>query len=156
MQPVLLMDGPLLQRAVGVVQTVDITRTNSTIPLSPSPFIEGSTGILTDHNPVPSLYHPLFAKVLQQYTNRDPVLLPGICDGICEVSVSAPGWDIECSDSSDLIDLRISSSRKTIITRATISITAQGVARSERTRLTMVRYQCRRCLMSMWASTPSS
>jgi hypothetical protein len=70
--------------------------------LSPSPLIDGATGIYTDHAYFPGLYHPVFAKVLQQYTNRDPILFPaGTCNGNCEVEVSASGWDIECSNTSE-------------------------------------------------------
>ncbi|KAK3699974.1 hypothetical protein LTR37_016218 [Vermiconidia calcicola] len=98
--PVLLMDGPVLQRASSVVQRTQVTHQNTSIPISPAPLVQGTTGIIPDHasDTHPSLYHPLFAKVLQQYTNRDTIFLDsGICDGDCEVEILAPGWDIECS-----------------------------------------------------------
>jgi hypothetical protein len=42
----------------------------------------------------------MFAKVLQQYTNRVSVTLPdALCDGNCTAEVIGPGWDIECSQS---------------------------------------------------------
>ena len=100
--PILLMDGPLLQRSVGVDQNLDVTRLNMTIPMSPSPLMAGSTGIYSDHEYSPGLYHPLFAKVLQQYTNRNPVVFPAsLCDASCEIDVQAPGWDIDCSTSEE-------------------------------------------------------
>ena len=99
--PILLMDTPLFQRSVGILQTSDFSRTNATIPISPSPFMQGSTGVLPDHTPWPALYHPLFAKVLQQYTNRDPILFPnGTCIGSCHLEVIAPGWDIDCTETT--------------------------------------------------------
>ncbi|KAK5165560.1 uncharacterized protein LTR77_009089 [Saxophila tyrrhenica] len=99
--PILLADGPLLQRAVVVVTTPNVTHTNQTIPLSPSPFLSGGTAFFIDHAAEPSLYHPLFAKVVQQYTAREPILVPtGLCNGNCELEVSAPGWDIECDSSA--------------------------------------------------------
>lgn len=92
------MDGPLLQRALGFKHTGNATHTNRTIPISPSPFVQGSTGILADHETFPTLYHPLFAKVLQQYTDRDPIRFPeNLCVGSCELEIIAPGWDIQCT-----------------------------------------------------------
>lgn len=70
LMPVLLMDGPLLQRASNVVQRTHETWQNSTIPVTSSPFMQGVSGIMTDHESSPSLYHPLFAGVLRQYENR--------------------------------------------------------------------------------------
>jgi hypothetical protein len=43
----------------------------------------------------------MFAEVLQQYTNRVSITLPdALCEGNCTAEVIAPGWDIECSQSS--------------------------------------------------------
>ena len=100
--PILLIDTPLLQRSVGVVQRFNLGQTNTTIPISPAPFMLGSTGILPDHDPSPTLYHPLFAKILQQYTNREPILFPkDTCMGTCHFEVEAPGWDVECTESTE-------------------------------------------------------
>lgn len=99
--PILLMDGPLLQRASNVVQRVRDSQANATVPITASPFMQGATGITTDHATEPSLYHPLFAKVLQQYENRDPITIGNqTCDGECQVEVIAPGWDITCAEKS--------------------------------------------------------
>lgn len=95
----LLIDGPLFQRAssVGVV-----TRHNTTelvVPISSSPFMAGATGIYADHDyqSDPTLMNPLFSKILQHYNNRDPIVLPEFgCKGRCELQIIAPGWDIEC------------------------------------------------------------
>ena len=36
--------------------------------------------------------------MLQQYTSREPILLPnGTCLGDCNLEIVAPGWDVECS-----------------------------------------------------------
>jgi hypothetical protein len=100
--PILLLDGPLLQRALSVQQILDVSTTNKTLLMSPSPFMLGATGILADHTSVPSLYSPLFAKILQQYTNREPILWShNVCAGSCELEVVAPGWDIACTQSSE-------------------------------------------------------
>lgn len=58
----------------------------------------------TDHasDTQPSLYHPLFAKVLQQYTNREPILFPNeTCIGECQIEIVAPGWDVDCSETTE-------------------------------------------------------
>jgi hypothetical protein len=44
--PILLMNGPLLQRASSVSQQISPWQANSSIPISPAPFIEGTTGII--------------------------------------------------------------------------------------------------------------
>lgn len=45
--PFLLADGPLLQRSLSVEQEVVVSHANRTIPISPSPWILGSTGIIS-------------------------------------------------------------------------------------------------------------
>lgn len=100
--PILLMDTPLLQRSVGILQTTNTTQLNTTVPITSSPFIEGATGIMPDHYEVAQLYSPVFAKVLRQYTNRDPILLPnGTCTGICKLEIIGPGFDIECTERTE-------------------------------------------------------
>jgi hypothetical protein len=57
---------------------------------------------MLDHRRItdPNLYHPMFADVLQQYTNRVSVTLPdALCDGNCTAEIIGPGWDVECSQS---------------------------------------------------------
>lgn len=100
----LLMDGPLFQRASSVVQSSKFSQTNNSIPISPSPMMTGATGIVPDHSNelTPSLYHPLFSNVLQQYNNRTPIELPGTgCIGDCRSEIVAPGWDIDCVESTE-------------------------------------------------------
>ena len=46
MMPLLLADGPLLQRSISVVQKMQVSRSAKQIPISAAPFIQGSTGIL--------------------------------------------------------------------------------------------------------------
>lgn len=48
------------------------------------------------------LYHPLFAKILQGYTNREPVTFSNsTCIGDCEATAIAAGWDVDCHTSTD-------------------------------------------------------
>ncbi len=89
------------------MQQVDMIRANTTIPLSPSPFLRGATGINVGYDqefstsPAYLLYHPSFAKVLQQYSSRDAMTFSrSICEGTCEVEIIAPGFDVNCSTST--------------------------------------------------------
>ena len=95
----LLIDGPLLQRASTIRSESRQEIANLSVPISPTPFMRGATGILVDHDYEyhPSLYNPLFGKTLQQYNNRQPITLPAFgCKGKCEMTVEAPGFDIDC------------------------------------------------------------
>lgn len=130
--PILLMDGPLLQRASNVVQRVRESQANTTIPITASPFMLGATGITTDHDTEPGLYHPLFAKVLQQYENRDPVIIGNqTCDGECQVEVIAPGWDITCTEKTK--DFRFPTQEETVIMMNNTNAFVNGTARPNST-----------------------
>jgi hypothetical protein len=57
----------------------------------------GTTGLFNAHGTEPTLYSPLFARVLQQYNNRHPISLPDFgCRDTCDFELAAPGWDISC------------------------------------------------------------
>lgn len=93
----LLMDQPLFQRGIRVNTHPAEQRGNMSVPITQSPLQRGATGITPDHDFEPKLFHPLFAQVAREYQNRDPIklVLPG-CHGRCELTVIAPGWDVEC------------------------------------------------------------
>ena len=96
----LLLDGPLLQRASSVVIAPQQASENLTIPVSPQPFVEGLTGYFGNLNDDPEVryYTSLFLDVLQNYNSRSPIELPdgGKCNGQCDFDIIAAGWDIEC------------------------------------------------------------
>lgn len=96
----LMAEGPFLQRALQVVTRERHGDTEFTIPISPSPLMWGSTGIIMTHGHTmePTMYNPLFAHVLQQYDSRDNISLTiPSCQGTCLADILAPGWDIECT-----------------------------------------------------------
>ncbi|KAK3708169.1 hypothetical protein LTR37_011673 [Vermiconidia calcicola] len=68
----ILVDGPLLQRASSVSTVKRHLWRDFTIPISPSPLIIGATGIYGPHenSGKPRLYSSVFGSVLQQYNNR--------------------------------------------------------------------------------------
>ena len=95
----LLIDGPLLQRSVQQRTTTNSVQTELSAPVSAFPFLQGATGVYADHDlsTHPTLYNPLFSKVLLQYNNRDPIQLPESgCRDQCEFDLMGPGFDIEC------------------------------------------------------------
>jgi hypothetical protein len=98
----LLMDQPLFQRGIRVVARSSDESTNMRIPISSSPIQRGATGVslgVEDTEPIekPSLFHPLYAQVVRQYQNRNPIriALP-LCKGRCNFDVISTGWEVSC------------------------------------------------------------
>lgn len=95
----LLMDQPLFQRGVRIISQSSEESKDMRIHISPSPLQRGATGVLPDHSPTdrPELFHPLYAQVVRQYQNRDPIqfALPG-CKGRCDFDVVSTGWEVDC------------------------------------------------------------
>ena len=95
----LLMDQPLFQRGVRVISQSSEESRNMSIMISSSPLQRGATGVFPDHSPTarPELFHPLYAQVVRQYQNRDPIqfALPG-CKGRCDFDVISTGWEVDC------------------------------------------------------------
>jgi hypothetical protein len=101
MMLVLLIAGPLLQRASPVTVVTRHSSENLTVPVSANPLTYGATGVFADHEYQydPSLMNPLFAKVLQQYNNREPIKISGFdYPGTCVLHIVAPGWDTQCRE----------------------------------------------------------
>jgi hypothetical protein len=95
----LLMDQPLFQRGVRVVPRTSKESRVMTIPISSSPIQRGATAVNPDHSNYhrPELFYPLFAEVVRQYQNRDPIrfALQG-CEGRCEFDLVSTGWEVGC------------------------------------------------------------
>lgn len=95
----LLVDQPLFQRGIRVVPGSWKELRNMSIPMSRSPIQFGATGIIPDHSQYtrPELFHPLYAQVVRQYQNRDPIqfALPD-CTGPCDLEIISTGWEVDC------------------------------------------------------------
>jgi hypothetical protein len=97
----LLMDQPLFQRGIRVANRSSEESRTISIPISSSPIQLGATGIIpiTYSDDGVSLFHPLYAEVVRQYQNRDPInlALPA-CNlrGRCEFEIISTGWEIGC------------------------------------------------------------
>lgn len=93
-----VVDGPLMQRA----STTSTTNINNPITfmvaLSPDPLPFNFSGIYMTHSPSINYLTPDFTKVVQQWTNRSPIVLPYTdCKGRCSGTVVAAGWDVNCT-----------------------------------------------------------
>jgi hypothetical protein len=97
----LLMDQPLFQRGIRVAQQSSEESRMLRIPISSSPLQLGATGIIpiTYSDSEVRIFHPLYAEVVRQYQNRDPIkfTLPA-CNlrGRCEFEVISTGWEVGC------------------------------------------------------------
>ncbi|KAK4498072.1 hypothetical protein PRZ48_010728 [Zasmidium cellare] len=96
----LLADGPLLQRASKTTQSTGSKTGLITVGVSTSPLLYGATGIITGHDQLnASLYTPGFTQILQQYNSRSRIVIPGLqYSGTIEMSLTAPGWDVQCDN----------------------------------------------------------
>ncbi|KAL7786972.1 hypothetical protein V8C37DRAFT_419315 [Trichoderma ceciliae] len=103
-----LVDGPLIQKAstVGVrtfppvVNGVGVDVSNASLPVDFSGFEEGpTTGLMLT---------PLFGNVDRAYSNREAMTMPvDNCSAntTCVFTVSATGFDVNCSESSVAYDM---------------------------------------------------
>jgi hypothetical protein len=98
----LLMDQPLFQRGIRTVTRSSEEATSMTIPISLSPLQKGATAILPAHDSSddsPQVFHPLFAQVVRQYQNRDPIHFAlRDCKGRCDFDVISTGWEVDCHE----------------------------------------------------------
>jgi hypothetical protein len=96
----LLIDQPLFQRGIRVVPRSSKESRNMTIAISSSPIQLGATGVVPDHSSFerPELFHPLYAQVVRQYQNRDPIqfALPDCKGRRCDLEVISTGWEVNC------------------------------------------------------------
>jgi hypothetical protein len=99
---VVVIDGPLLQRATIVrSQLHSITKT-LLLPISPGPFVNGGTGLMASltggATNSTGLYTPTFLSILQDYNSgADIVVSKSGCGGLCNTQVVAAGFDMNCT-----------------------------------------------------------
>lgn len=101
---IVVIDGPLLQRASTIRTQVYTTTKTLLLPISPGPFVNGGTGLMTSlldgAENLTGLYTPTFLSVLQDYNSRkDLVIKNSGCGGLCNTTVMAAGFDTYCTTS---------------------------------------------------------
>jgi hypothetical protein len=98
----LSMDQPLFQRGIRTVTRHSTDTRNMSIPISSSPIQVGATGVSQNIFAVlegPETFHPLFAQVVRQYQNREPIRLAlPECKGRCDFEVISTGWEVDCAE----------------------------------------------------------
>ncbi|KAF4954257.1 hypothetical protein FSARC_12194 [Fusarium sarcochroum] len=103
--PTLLIDGPLLQRAVDLTPSTKIESNVLEAALSPYESTQ-STGHHMTHAPVVSTVSLQFSQVVKSYTDRSPMRLSCCgCEGICLGYLIAAGVDIDCATRKKAYDL---------------------------------------------------
>jgi len=98
----LLMDQPLFQRGIRTVMQHSTDVRSMSIPITSSPLQFGATAytqLYAEWAEGPETFHPLFAQVMRQYQNRDPIRLAlPECKGRCDFEVISTGWEVDCAE----------------------------------------------------------
>jgi Protein of unknown function (DUF3176) len=97
---IVVIDGPLLQRASSVSQELRVFPRVLSVSLSPDRLPLGWTGTHTGHGGN-IMVTPQFSElVMRGYNNRTPIRLNYTgCSGVCSTTLLAPGFDINCTTS---------------------------------------------------------
>ncbi|OCL14127.1 hypothetical protein AOQ84DRAFT_281733 [Glonium stellatum] len=95
---VVVIDGPLLQRASSVANVVVTRQARLYISISPDPLPIGFTSAHTGHGGTIRLNPEFSEQVMQGYNNRTAIPLSSTgCSGTCLVTLEAAGFDFDCS-----------------------------------------------------------
>ncbi|KAM0246715.1 hypothetical protein ACHAQJ_010113 [Trichoderma viride] len=116
--------GALLQKSSDTISKsigpyhalIDAPILNTTLPANFSGWAGGGTQT--------SLLMPTFANVYKQYSNRSNIVVPSSCgNSTCQLHVSGPGFDVDCTDSSPKYDFGdLSSARGNSVTTFRTSV----------------------------------
>ena len=95
----LVIDGPLLQRASTVRTVKQTVDRNLTLPIRIQPMWNLTTQFnLGTANDMVPFYQPEFGDVVREFNNHDPITLPaGVCRGNCTTAVTLAGFDHNCT-----------------------------------------------------------
>lgn len=104
-----IADGPILQRAstTGLL-TLATTDTNVTVFVSPEP-LPGNFSAWSGFSDQISLLTPVFGNVSKAYASHDDIMLPySGCrgNGTCKATMTGPGFDTICNESSVAYDYK--------------------------------------------------
>ncbi|KAL2827133.1 hypothetical protein BDW59DRAFT_160420 [Aspergillus cavernicola] len=121
----LIVDGPLLQRAAS--STTETITTNTTLQVALSTqALNQSTGYYMTRAPSVSTLSPAFSKVVEDFTNHGSISLNLTgCSGTCTGTVVAAGFDINCTTSTEAYSLDIDAGDTVMV--GGINVTSDGV-----------------------------
>ncbi|OJD40615.1 uncharacterized protein BKCO1_1000600 [Diplodia corticola] len=94
---VVVVDGPLIQRSSSVTTTQASRNTTLSVQLEPGPLPIGFSGFTSTHATTINFYTNRFSQIVKDYTARSDIRLNySGCMGVCDTTVEAPGFDVNC------------------------------------------------------------
>lgn len=93
-----VIDGPLLQRASTFMARPTTTPIMMSVSVSSDPLPTGFSGVYMTRAGSIDEVTPAFAQILRDYTSRSAIKLQYKgCEGICNATITAPGFDTNCT-----------------------------------------------------------
>ncbi|KPM46350.1 hypothetical protein AK830_g189 [Neonectria ditissima] len=121
----LIVDGPLLQRAAGFTTVTETEQATFTAGLSADQLSQSTAYYMTRAHAVNTLA-PNFSRVVQEYSGRKPVTLDlAGCNGTCSGTLVAAGFDIGCTRDTAPYDLDVAPGDTASI--GAISVLSDGI-----------------------------
>ncbi|SPO01849.1 uncharacterized protein DNG_04522 [Cephalotrichum gorgonifer] len=121
----LIVDGPLLQRAASFTTETITAKTTLQVALSMEALAQ-STGYYMTRAPSVNTLSPTFSKLVGDFTSRGSISLNLTgCSGTCTGTVVAAGWDTRCTTSTEAYNLDMDAGD--IVMIGGINVTYDGV-----------------------------
>ncbi|KAL6410613.1 hypothetical protein AUP68_07040 [Ilyonectria robusta] len=122
----LIVDGPLLQRASGFVSVTETESKTFTVPLSQDQLSQPTAYYMTRSHSVNALTSN-FSRVVQDFTSRADIKLDlAGCEGTCSGTVIAAGFDVGCTRGSTDYSLKLDAGETASI--GSITVSANGAS----------------------------
>jgi hypothetical protein len=98
---IVVIDGPLLQKATSSTTRPLVSPANITAQISPNPLPLGYTAVMTGHSGTVFPKFDFVQQVMQGFNNRTAIQLNYTgCNGVCNTTLQAAGFDVHCSHST--------------------------------------------------------
>jgi len=98
---IVVIDGPLLQKATSSTTRPLASQANITVQISPNPLPLGYTALMTGHSGTIFPKLDFVQQVMQGFNNRTAIPLNYTgCNGVCNTTLQAAGFDVHCSHST--------------------------------------------------------
>lgn len=107
---IVVIDGPILQKATSSTTRPVISLANITAHISPNQLPLGYTATLTGHSGTIFPNFDFVQKVMQGFNNRAAIQIGYTgCNGICNTTLQAAGFDVQCSHSTEPYNINLES-----------------------------------------------
>jgi hypothetical protein len=98
---IVVIDGPLLQKATSSTTRPLASQASITVQISPNPLPLGYTAVMTGHSGTIFPKFDFVQQVMQGFNNRTAIQLNYTgCNGVCNTTLQAAGFDVHCSHST--------------------------------------------------------